>query len=104
MCPYAFVEIAPSTRESQIVEDGRATKCFGNHVFNMQRPPGDSFGTLAVFATMTCAFGDGLAQGWRDIRHRLSWVQTQIAWQDTAVFEEEERSGLAQRDEILFFN
>ena len=66
--------------------------------------PGILFGALAVFAPMTCAFGNGPAQDWRDIRHSLSGVQTQIVWQDTTLFKKEDCSGLTQCEEVFLFD
>lgn len=64
----------------------------------------DAFGTLAVLTPMTCAFDNSLAQSWRDVRHGLSGIQTQIAWQEATLFEKKERSGLAQCKEVLLFD
>ena len=77
-CPYALVEVTPGTSKGQILEAGWATQRFREYVFYVQRSSGDAFRTLAVFAPMMCAFGNGSAQSWRDIRHSFSRIQIQI--------------------------
>ncbi len=104
MYTYAFVEVGPCTSEGQILEGSRTTQRFRKYMLNVQRSSCDTFRALAVFAPMMCAFSNGSAQRWRDIRHNLSRIQTQIVWQDATLFEQEECSGLSQCEEILLFD
>ena len=52
MRPHAFLEIAASTGQGQIVRFCRTAKRFRENVFYMQRTTSNQLWTLAVFTTM----------------------------------------------------